>query len=155
MRPYGETNGDILLSPNAPRAEQNRTRSIHPPPRSDHRLLLVSNRLPVTIKRHEDGTYNFSISSGGLVTGLSGLSQSTPFQWYGWPGLEVPSAEIEELKQRLLSDYDAVPVYMDDKLVDEHYNGFSSTYTPRLSKRSKTDQRSRFYFVAASALPSR
>jgi trehalose-6-phosphate synthase len=34
-----------------------------------------------------NGKYDFSMSSGGLVSGLSGLSKSTTFQWYGWPGL--------------------------------------------------------------------
>ncbi|KAI7656144.1 hypothetical protein KC318_g12592, partial [Hortaea werneckii] len=40
------------------------------------RLLLISNRLPITIKRSEEGTYDFSMSSGGLVSGLSGLSKT-------------------------------------------------------------------------------
>jgi trehalose 6-phosphate synthase len=91
------------------------------------RLLLVSNRLPITIKRSEEGKYDFSMSSGGLVSGLSGLSKSTKFQWYGWPGLEVPENEIPELKKRLKEEYDAVPVMLDDELADRHYNGFSST----------------------------
>ncbi|KAI7159763.1 hypothetical protein KC352_g27066, partial [Hortaea werneckii] len=43
------------------------------------RLLLISNRLPITIKRSEEGTYDFSMSSGGLVSGLSGLSKTTQF----------------------------------------------------------------------------
>ncbi|CAI7644697.1 unnamed protein product [Penicillium palitans] len=93
---------------------------------SEARLLLVSNRLPITIKRSEDGKYDFSISSGGLVSGLSGLSKSTTFQWYGWPGLEVPETEISEVKQRLKNEYDAVPVFIDDNLADRHYNGFLS-----------------------------
>ena len=54
-------------------------------PSGHNRLLLVSNRLPITIKRTEDG-FDFSMSSGGLVSGLSGLSKYTTFQWYGWPG---------------------------------------------------------------------
>jgi len=93
---------------------------------NESRLLLVSNRLPITIKRSEDGKYDFSMSSGGLVSGLSGLSKSTTFQWYGWPGLEVPEAEIPEVKQRLKEEYGAVPVFIDDELADRHYNGFSS-----------------------------
>jgi trehalose 6-phosphate synthase len=93
------------------------------------RLLLVSNRLPITIKRSEDGTYAFSMSSGGLVTGLSGLSKSTTFQWYGWPGLEVPEAEAGPMVQRLKDEYGAVPVFVDDELADRHYNGFSSMAT--------------------------
>ena len=101
--------------------------------KSDARLLLVSNRLPITIKRSEDGSYDFSMSSGGLVSGLSGLSKSTTFQWYGWPGLEIPDAEAGPLKDRLKAEYNAVPVFIDDDLADRHYNGFSSGL-PRISQ---------------------
>lgn len=90
------------------------------------RLLLVSNRLPITINRSEDGHYDFSMSSGGLVSGLSGLSKSTTFQWYGWPGLEVPEDEIGMVKDRLKEEYNAIPIMLDDELADRHYNGFSS-----------------------------
>jgi len=91
------------------------------------RLLLVSNRLPITIKRSDDGSYAFSMSSGGLVSGLSGLSKTTTFQWYGWPGLEVPDAEAGPLVKRLHDEYGAVPVFIDDELSDRHYNGFSNS----------------------------
>lgn len=97
------------------------------------RLLLLSNRLPITIKRSDDGSYSFSMSSGGLVTGLSGLSKTTSFQWYGWPGLEVPENEIAGMKQRLKDEYNAHPVFIDDELADKHYNGFSSTIPPLLA----------------------
>jgi trehalose 6-phosphate synthase len=92
------------------------------------RLLLVSNRLPITIRRSEGGKYEFSMSSGGLVTGLSGLAKTTTFQWFGWPGLEVPEDEIETVKSRLKEEYNATPVFIADKLADRHYNGFSSKY---------------------------
>lgn len=91
------------------------------------RLLLVSNRLPITVNRSDDGHYDFSMSSGGLVSGLSGLSKTTTFQWYGWPGLEVPENEIGHLEEQLKEEYNAVPVMMDDELAEKHYNGFSST----------------------------
>lgn len=100
--------------------------SLESPDQNESRLLLVSNRLPITIKRSEDGKYDFSMSSGGLVSGLSGLSKSTTFQWYGWPGLEIPEEEVLEVKQRLKEEYGAVPVFIDDELADRHYNGFSS-----------------------------
>lgn len=92
----------------------------------ESRLLLVSNRLPITIRRSEDGRYQFSMSSGGLVTGLSGLAKTRTFQWYGWPGLEVPEDEIGSVKQRLKDEFNATPVFIDDELADRHYNGFSS-----------------------------
>ncbi|KAJ5033607.1 uncharacterized protein L3040_008719 [Drepanopeziza brunnea f. sp. 'multigermtubi'] len=91
------------------------------------RLLLVSNRLPITIKRTDDGSYTFSMSSGGLVTGLSGLSKTTTFQWYGWPGLEVPEVEAGPMVKRLKDEHGAVPVFIDDELADRHYNGFSNS----------------------------
>lgn len=99
-------------------------------PEIQGRLLLLSNRLPITIKRSDDGSYTFSMSSGGLVTGLSGLSKTTSFQWYGWPGLEVPENEVDGMKKRLKDEYDAHPVFVDDELADRHYNGFASMCCP-------------------------
>lgn len=70
------------------------------------------------------------------MSGLSGLSKSTTFQWFGWPGLEVPENEIDHLKQRLKEEHNAVPVMLDDKLADKHYNGFSSPSQSCLLSRS-------------------
>jgi trehalose 6-phosphate synthase len=98
------------------------------------RLLLISNRLPITIKRSEDGKYDTSMSSGGLVSGLSGMAKTTTFQWYGWPGREIPEDEVDTLRKKLKDEYNAVPVMLDDDLADKHYNGFSSKlllYLPR------------------------
>lgn len=94
------------------------------------RLLIVSNRLPLTIKRSDDGQYNFSMSSGGLVTGLSGLSKTMKYEWYGWPGLQIPENEVGDMKDRLKKECDAHPVFVDDDLADKHYNGFSSMSIP-------------------------
>ncbi|KAK0891429.1 Trehalose-6-P synthase/phosphatase complex synthase subunit [Friedmanniomyces endolithicus] len=91
------------------------------------RLLLVSNRLPITIKRSEDGIYDFSMSSGGLVSGLSGLKKTTQFQWYGWPGQELPEGEIARVRERLLNEFAAVPIFIEEDLADRHYNGFSNS----------------------------
>ncbi|PSR88700.1 glycosyltransferase family 20 protein [Coniella lustricola] len=95
-------------------------------PTDGSRLLIISNRLPLTIKRSDDGHYDFSMSSGGLVTGLSGLSKTMTYEWYGWPGLQVPEAEIDLMKDKLKKECDAHPVFVDDDLADKHYNGFSN-----------------------------
>jgi trehalose-6-phosphate synthase len=51
------------------------------------RLLVVSNRLPVTVnKDQKTGEYDFKMSSGGLVAALSGLKKMMSFTWIGWPG---------------------------------------------------------------------
>jgi len=99
------------------------------------KLLLVSNRLPITIKRSNNGKYEFNMSSGGLVSGLSGLSKTTKFEWYGWPGLEVPEVELGALKTRLKEEHGAIPVMLDDELADMHYNGFSSTTPIRINAK--------------------
>lgn len=127
---------------------------------SPGRLLLLSNRLPITIKRSEEGHYTFSMSSGGLVTGLSGLSKTTSFQWYGWPGLEVPESEAGPMKQRLKEEYGAHPVFVDNELADRHYNGFASKH--RCSKTACPADGGmlsvpglRFHSMAALPLPPR
>jgi trehalose 6-phosphate synthase len=88
-------------------------------------VFVVSNRLPVTVRRSSDGQYNVTPSSGGLVGALHGLSQSTKFSWHGWPGIEVPEQD-QELVKRELSKWDAVAVFLAADLADKHYNGFSS-----------------------------
>ena len=124
-------------------------------PKVPGRLLLVSNRLPITIKRSDDGSYAFNMSSGGLVTGLSGLSKSTTFQWYGWPGLEVPEAEVEPLVKRLKDEYGAVPVFVEDELADRHYNGFSSKIQQLEIYHSRAYFYGRLYSLAPLPLPPR
>ena len=54
------------------------------------RLLIVANRLPITLKPLDNGGYDFQASSGGLAAGLKGLSDQMKFEWFGWPGTEVP-----------------------------------------------------------------
>lgn len=95
-------------------------------------IILVSNRLPLSVKRAPDGSYQSSLSSGGLVTAVSGLTKSTSFRWFGWPGIEVKDpAEREEVK-RSLAAHDAVPIFLESELAHEHYNGFSSkSYTQK------------------------
>jgi trehalose 6-phosphate synthase len=88
-------------------------------------IFVVSNRLPVTVCQTRDGQYNVAPSSGGLVGALHGLTQSTKFRWYGWPGIEVFEQD-KELVKRELSKRDAVPVFLGADLADKHYNGFSS-----------------------------
>ena len=90
------------------------------------RLIIVSNRLSVTVKQSSNGEYLFTPSSGGLATGLAGMTKTTEFWWYGWPGLEVPLSEQAALRDRCVAEHKAYPVFMSDELSDRHYNGFSN-----------------------------
>lgn len=92
------------------------------------RLIVVSNRLPVTIKKDEkSGEWQFSMSSGGLVSALSGCKKQMQFTWIGWPGLDVPMEERELVSKRLMDEYSCLPVYISDEIADRHYNGFSNS----------------------------
>ncbi len=90
-------------------------------------VLVISNRLPVTIKRSSNGEYKYSMSSGGLVTALSGLKKTTKFKWFGWPGQEIPVSEQPKVRQDLAEKFSCIPVFMGDDLADLHYNGFSNS----------------------------
>lgn len=90
----------------------------------NQRLIVISNRLPISVEKNEEGGWNFKLSSGGLVAALSGLKMS--FVWIGWPGTWIPEEEQEEFKKQLYEQQKCIPVFLDDKLADEHYNGFSN-----------------------------
>lgn len=91
------------------------------------RLIIASNRLPVSVKCKGDGTYDFTPSSGGLVTGLSGLAKSgVQYLWYGWPGMEIPQNDIPQVTGELLGKHDTVPVLLDRETAEQYYDGFSS-----------------------------
>ena len=93
------------------------------------RLIVVSNRLPVTIKVDPSvpGGYTFSLSSGGLVSALSGCKKAMNFTWIGWPGLSVPSKDEAYIEKRLREEYSCQPVWISDEVADRHYNGFSNS----------------------------
>ena len=91
-------------------------------------LIIVSNRLPLSVKKDGDGKYESSLSSGGLVTSLSGLTKSTTFKWFGWPGLHVEEEADREEVRKSLGAHNAVPVFLDENLANEHYNCFSSMF---------------------------
>lgn len=93
------------------------------------RLIVVSNRLPVSVKK-VDGTFQSTVSSSGLVTSLSGLAESTSFSWFGWPGIEVNDPQDREKVSNSLAEHNAFGTFLDNKLADEHYNQFSSILPP-------------------------
>lgn len=98
----------------------------------DLRLLVVSNRLPVTITKDADGTYQYKMSSGGLVSALSGLKRMMKFTWIGWPGINIPEEDRALVQKELLEKHSCLPVFIDDEIADMHYNGFSNRLESRL-----------------------
>jgi len=90
------------------------------------RLLIVSNRLPVTVHRRR-GQLQFERSTGGLATGLSSVYRAYNALWIGWPGIERKSTvgDRDEIRKKLLAE-DCYPVFLSQREVDEYYSKFCS-----------------------------
>ena len=56
-------------------------------------VLVVSNRLPLTLQRGPDGL-ELRRSSGGLVSALEPVLSRRGGTWVGWPGLELRQDEV-------------------------------------------------------------
>jgi trehalose 6-phosphate synthase/phosphatase len=90
------------------------------------RLLIVSNRLPLTVKV-EGEQVRLERSPGGLATGLAGPHARSSGLWIGWPG-DVSTASEErrgEIAQRL-DEQRFVPVWLTPDDVKQFYEGFSN-----------------------------
>jgi len=91
------------------------------------RLIVVSNRLPITINKDDKGEYHFKMSSGGLVSALSGCKRSMSFTWIGWPGFAIPPEDREGVDKRLFDEFACQAVHLSDEVAESHYNGFSNS----------------------------
>lgn len=93
---------------------------------SGHRLLIVSNRLPVTAGI-VDGHVALTPSGGGLANGLRPYHEGADAVWVGWPGdlsrftkLQRDATE-QELRARAIA-----PVTLSRDLIERYYHGFAN-----------------------------
>ncbi len=95
------------------------------------RLLIVSNRLPVTIVKQDD-SFQFKQSVGGLVSGISdylGMLRYSDFLgsehlWIGYPGVGIAREREEEVSEKLMKEHRCMPVFLSEKVIDQFYHGF-------------------------------
>ncbi len=85
------------------------------------RVILISNRLPVSIRRSPSGP-EVTPSSGGLVTGLRGLHEGGRGMWIGWPGLGDLSEEERPFVDERLAALDLVPVHLPRRTAKRFYD---------------------------------
>lgn len=90
------------------------------------RLLLVSNRLPITV-RNDRGPLQVTRSTGGLATGLRGVHATPDTLWVGWPGdtARMSDGQRAELT-RLLDTARLHAVPLSPSEVSAYYDGFSN-----------------------------
>src|SRR5262249_5036264 len=91
------------------------------------RLLIVSNRLPVTVSV-KSGLLSLHWSAGVLASGIGSYLEAVTQRgdeaiWIGWPGAEIPAAHEEEVRSVLARDHGAVPVFVDGETMSSFYEG--------------------------------
>ncbi len=86
------------------------------------RLLIVSNRLPITVQDRK-GDLHVEPSVGGLATGLSSWYKSRDSIWIGWPGITGKKIKGEkDILAKLLSA-NCHPVSISQQDVEAYYHG--------------------------------
>jgi trehalose 6-phosphate synthase/phosphatase len=90
-------------------------------------LIVVSNRLPFSLKRGDDGAWAARRSPGGLATAMGPLLKQTGGMWVGWPG--DSSDPSDPGRQRVLDEQAKKGLHvveLPEKLVRGFYEGFSN-----------------------------
>lgn len=92
------------------------------------KLIVVSNRLPVSVSK-QDGKLVFEPSSGGLATAMASLEGDTTQRlWIGWPGVcsdELTASEKSTITRRLRT-YGCHPVFLTRDQVNKFYVGYAN-----------------------------
>lgn len=86
------------------------------------RVVVLSNRLPVTIKRGPQGLQS-KRSVGGLVTALDPVLSRNGGLWIGWPGTKVKDGELLTEPN---DPYEMRAVRLTDRQISRYYYGFSN-----------------------------
>ena len=90
------------------------------------RLIVVSNRLPVTVSVSQ-GHATVQPSMGGLATGLRGPFEHSHGLWIGWPGdLSRLAPEARESVLTELTKLRTLPVELTAEEVHSYYEDFSN-----------------------------
>jgi trehalose 6-phosphate synthase/phosphatase len=98
------------------------------------RLYILSNRLPLTVT-HEKNEVSVRPSSGGLVSAISsylnhsGTARQAAFSVRVWVGIPGCTPQVwEEAKEKTgETDFDFIPVFLNQKVYDNYYNGLSNS----------------------------
>ncbi len=91
-------------------------------------MIVVSNRLPLTVCEPSDKRSALRAGSGGLITALGPVMRARGGVWIGWPGF---CGDDQELAERFTAagreaGYDLVPVCLSEAERRGFYNGFSN-----------------------------
>jgi trehalose 6-phosphate synthase/phosphatase len=92
----------------------------------ERRLVIVSNRLPLVIKKTPAG-WDITTGSGGLVTAIAPVLRNRGGLWIGWSGAQVEESLEEPLREASRNmGYELLPVILSADEISAYYSGFSN-----------------------------
>jgi len=95
-------------------------------PQSEEQVLIVANRLPVTVM-HDGCDIRVQPSSGGLATGLSGVQRWYRSTWIGWTGLaRAPEASTRSVIDARLRDAQSIGMHLTTDEIAGFYRRYSN-----------------------------
>lgn len=89
------------------------------------RVIIVSNRLPVTVNLNAERPA-LQHSSGGLVTALCPVLRQYSGYWIGWTGTEWTEQIDQLFSEHVGKHYQLVPLYLTREEQNNFYLGFSN-----------------------------
>ncbi len=93
------------------------------------RLIIVSNRLPLTIEK-KDNAYTTRQSSGGLISAVEAYLNSSgkdEFSEQLWAGVSGVDREVWDKAELGESHYQFMPIFTSEEDYENYYNGFSNS----------------------------
>src|SRR6202012_2367474 len=98
------------------------------------RLIIISNRLPFSLDKEGDNV-SLRQSSGGLVSAIKSYFENTSAQrgeitekmWMGVADFPQEDWEKAAAAHAAQQDFEILPVFVDNQLYDNYYNGFSNS----------------------------
>ena len=109
---------------------EDRSEVINTVQQESSRIVVVSNRLPVSMQKQKkaDGrdVWTYEKTSGGLVSALRAAKENIDFIWVGWVGQFIPESERAAVRQTLVNDFGCVPVFLEVPVLNGYYHGFSN-----------------------------
>jgi len=97
---------------------------------SSKSVVVVSNRLPITVEKEEKGEWQVYHSSGGLVTAMGPALRNRGGKWIGWLGTqEMPDdVSLNNILSKSAEElgYTLIPIDITREEVEKYYYGFSN-----------------------------
>lgn len=79
------------------------------------RVVVVSNRLPMSVKRAADGRLEYSVASGGMVSSLLGVKDLRMI-WVGWAAFDDATPAERVQIRRAMWARGCVPIFLEKEV---------------------------------------